>query len=74
MAKLFSGCTPVIFFVLLALAAYIMPTSAPTLQTVYVRQATSTAFHLNSGLHYSVSFTPYFSGSRMYTANIIMTH
>ena len=57
MAKLFSGCTPAIFFVLLALAACIMPTSAPTLQTVYVRQATSTVFHLNSGLHYSVSFT-----------------
>ena len=57
MAKLFSGCTSAMFFVLLALAACIMPTSAPTLQTVYVHQATSTAFDLNSGLRLSVSFT-----------------
>ena len=57
MAKHFSDSTSAMLFVLLVLAACIMPTSSPTLQTVYVHQATSTAFDLNSGLRLSVSFT-----------------
>ena len=57
MAKIFSDCTPAIFFVLLGLAACIMlATSAPTVQRVHVRQATTTASYLDSGVRYSVSY------------------
>ena len=56
MARLFSDCTSAILFVLLGLAACItLATSAPTVQRVHVRQATSTAVYLNSGVHLSVS-------------------
>ena len=44
MAKLLSDCTPAIFFVLLGLAACIvLGKSAPSVQRVHVRQATSAA-------------------------------
>ena len=57
MARLFSDCTSAILFVLLGLAACIMlATSAPTVQRVHVRQATSTAVYLNSGVRLSVSY------------------
>ena len=56
MARDFSDYTSIIFFVLLGLAACIMlATSAPSVQRVHVRQATSDAVHLNSGVHYSIS-------------------
>ena len=56
MAKLFSDCTSAILFVLLGLAACItLATSAPTAQRVHVRQATSTAVYLNSGVRFIVS-------------------
>ena len=57
MARLFSDCTSAILFVLLGLAASIMlATSAPTVQRVHVRQATSTKVYLNSGVRLTVSY------------------
>ena len=55
MARRFSDC--IILFVLLGLAAWIMlATSAPTAQSVRVRQATTSVIDLNSGVRYSVSY------------------
>ena len=57
MAKIFSDCTSTVFFVLLGLAACIMlATSAPSVQRVHVRQATSAAIYLAGGVLYSVSY------------------
>ena len=57
MARLYGACVSTIFFVLLGLAACIMmATSAPNVQTMHVRQATSAAVHLNSGVRLSVSY------------------
>ena len=56
MARLFSDCTSAILFVLLGLAVCMMlATSAPTVQGVQVREATTTAVYLNSGVRLSVS-------------------
>ena len=57
MARLLSDCTSAIFFVLLGLAACIMlATSAPSVQRVHVREATTIAIYLDSGVRLSVSY------------------
>ena len=57
MARLLNDCTPALLFVLLGLAAYIMPaTSAPSVQRVHVREATAIASYLDSGVRLSVSY------------------
>ena len=57
MSRLFSNCTSAIMFVLLGLAACItLATTAPTAQSVQVRQATASVIHLNNGVCYSVSY------------------
>ena len=56
MARLFSDSSAT-FFVLLGLAACIMlATSAPTVQRVHVREATTIAIYLDSGVRLSVSY------------------
>ena len=57
MARRFSDCNSGILFELLGLAAYVMlATSAPTVQGVQVREATTTAVYLNSRVRLSVSY------------------
>ena len=57
MARLLSDCTSAIFFLLLGLAACIMlATSAPTLQRIHLRETTTIAIYLDSGVRLSVSY------------------
>ena len=48
-----------------------LATSAPTVQRVHVRQATTSAIHLNSGVRYSVSYCTPFFGSRQLAEMIL---